>query len=254
MAVTHNRTVLRARASPRQRRSAGQGLATRPTTVSRLTVVAPINRVAVTLEAVVTVRVRGGKIVPEFVIPLYFHVIYKTDGTGYISRERIDDQIAVLNDDFGGTSFNGDSGYNTSIQFQLAAVDYIEDNNWYTDAGPNATSEFKATLAQSPDEYLNIYTNDAGGGGVLGYATLPPGSAGTNDDGVVMLHNTIGGRNNGYGNYNQGRTLAHEVGHYLGLLHTFDGGVCSNTYTTQDLIVDTPAQSAPDYGSSASTA
>ena len=188
------------------------------------------------------------------VIPLYFHVIYKTDGTGYISRERIDDQIAVLNDDFGGTSFNGDSGYNTSIQFQLVAVDYIEDNNWYTDAGPNATSEFKATLAQSPDEYLNIYTNDAGGGGVLGYATLPPGSAATNDDGVVMLHNTIGGRNNGYGNYNQGRTLAHEVGHYLGLLHTFDGGVCSNTYTTQDLIVDTPAQSAADTGSTPSTA
>ena len=67
MAVTHDRTVLRARASPRQRRSAGQGLATRPTTVSRLTVVAPINRVAITLDAVVTVRVRGGKIVPEFV-------------------------------------------------------------------------------------------------------------------------------------------------------------------------------------------
>ena len=188
------------------------------------------------------------------VIPLYFHVIYKTDGTGYVSRQRIDDQIAVLNDDFGGTTFSGDSGFETTIQFELVAVDYVESNNWYTDAGANATSEFKSSLVQSPQEQINIYTNDAGGGGVLGYATLPAGAAGTADDGVVMLHDTIGGRNNGYGDFNQGRTLVHEVGHYLGLLHTFDDGVCSNTYTTQDLVVDTPAQSAPDYGTSASTA
>ncbi|MBT6037778.1 MAG: hypothetical protein HOH17_00805 [Halieaceae bacterium] len=188
------------------------------------------------------------------VIPLYFHVIYKTDGTGYVSRQRIDDQIAVLNDDFGGTTFSGDSGFKTTIQFDLVAVDYVESNDWYTDAGANATSEFKSSLAQSPQEQINIYTNDAGGGGVLGYATLPVGAAGTTDDGVVMLHNTIGGRNNGYGAFNQGRTLVHEVGHYLGLLHTFDRGVCSNTYTTQDLVVDTPAQNAPDFGTLASNA
>ena len=192
------------------------------------------------------------------VIPLYFHVIYKSDGTGFVSRERINDQIAVLNDDFGGTSFGGNSGFDTTIQFELVDVNYVQNNDWYTDAGPNATSEFKASLAQNPEQYINIYTNDSGraatGQGILGYATLPPGSAGTSSDGVVMLHSTIGGRNNGYSVFDQGRTLVHEIGHYLGLLHTFDGGVCSNTYTTQDLIVDTPAQENPDYGTSASTA
>ncbi|MDA0630120.1 MAG: fibronectin type III domain-containing protein [Proteobacteria bacterium] len=188
------------------------------------------------------------------VIPLYFHVIYKSDGTGYVSRQRIDDQIAVLNDDFGGTSFGGNSGFDTTIQFELVAVNYVENDEWFTDAGPNAPSEFKSDLAQNPEQYINIYTNDAGGEGVLGYATLPPGSAGTSFDGVVMRHQTIGGRNNGYGNYDQGRTLVHEVGHYLGLRHTFRDGVCSNTYPTQDLIVDTPAQAEPDYGSSPSSA
>jgi hypothetical protein len=187
------------------------------------------------------------------VIPLYFHVIHKTDGTGYISRERIDDQFAVLNEDFAGTSFNGDSGYNTTIQFELVAVDYVENDDWYAD-NVGGTSKFKSTLAQSPDQYLNIYTNDAGGQGVLGYAYLPPDAAGTSADGVVMKHESIGGRNNGYGNYNHGRTLVHEVGHYLGLHHTFNDNVCDNTYTTQDLIVDTPPQSAADYGTEASSA
>ena len=188
------------------------------------------------------------------VIPVYFHVIHKTDGTGYVSRERIDDQMAVLNEDFGGTSFNGASGYNTTIQFELVAVDYVENDEWYDATADN--TEFKSALAQSPDRYLNVYTQNptANGQSLLGYATLPPGTAGTSTDGVVMKHESIGGRNNGYGNYNHGRTLAHEVGHYLGLLHTFNDEVCDNTYTTQDLIVDTPPQSAPDYGTEASSA
>ena len=133
------------------------------------------------------------------------------------------------------------------------AVDYVENDDWYAD-NVGGTSKFKSTLAKSPDQYLNIYTNDAGGQGVLGYAYLPPDAAGTSADGVVMKHESIGGRNNGYGNYNHGRTLVHEVGHYLGLHHTFNDNVCDNTYTTQDLIVDTPPQSAADYGTEASSA
>ncbi|MBX2846724.1 MAG: hypothetical protein KTR16_00275, partial [Acidiferrobacterales bacterium] len=72
-------------------------------------------------------------------------------------------------------------------------------------------------------------------------------------DGVVMLSQSIGGRNNGFGNYDQGRTLAHEVGHYLGLLHTFEGGKrCSNNFSSGDLIADTNAESEPFFGSSTS--
>ena len=94
------------------------------------------------------------------VIPVYFHVIHKADGTGVVSRERIDDQMAVLNEDFGGTSFNGASGYNTTIQFELVAVDYVENDEWY--AATTENTEFKSALAQSPDRYLNIYTQSDG--------------------------------------------------------------------------------------------
>ncbi|MDA8679831.1 M43 family zinc metalloprotease [Luminiphilus sp.] len=181
-------------------------------------------------------------------IPVYFHVIYKADGEGYISEARILDQMAVLNEDFAGG--NGLSIQNTAIQFDLVYINYVQNDSYFEDAGEGGLSKY--SLAIDPTRYMNVYTND--GNGYLGYATLPAGSAGGQGDGIVMLHETIGGRNNSYGYYNQGRTLVHEVGHYLGLFHTFDPeGDCTNTYTGGDLIVDTPPQLYADSGTQPST-
>ena len=68
--------------------------------------------------------------------PWYFHVIYKADGTGYVSEARVQAQIAVLNEDFAG--FSG-TGYLTSIQFELVDINYVQNDSWYTDAGANMT-------------------------------------------------------------------------------------------------------------------
>ena len=56
------------------------------------------------------------------------------------------------------------------------------------------------------------------------------------------------GRNAPLAPYNQGRTGTHEVGHYLGLYHTFQNGCGgSNCYASGDRICDTNAESQPEY-------
>lgn len=178
-------------------------------------------------------------------IPVYFHVLIKTDGTGNLTDKQIQDQINVLNEDFRAMEGTvGAAGFDTRIQFRLEGVTRTWNDDWFLD---NNELDYKKTLGQDPARYLNVYTNNASG--YLGYATFPQLSAGQDIDGVVILYETVGGRNNGFSQYDQGRTLVHEVGHYLGLLHTFEqvGINCGNTYDSGDLIVDTPAEQFPHF-------
>ena len=180
---------------------------------------------------------------PIRVVPVVFHIIRRTDGTGEVSDALIQSQIEVLNEDFGAYGA-GTGGTDTRIQFTLAGVTRSTNNTWYNDGGG-----YYNTLAWDGHEYLNIYSNNASG--YLGYAYVPSGGGvvGNKWDRVVVYWSTVG-RPGPYGApYDLGRTATHEVGHYLGLSHTFDGGCAgvSNCYDNGDLICDTNPEASPNY-------
>lgn len=196
------------------------------------------------------------------VIPVVFHVIQKTDGTtGKISPQLIQSQIDILNEDYNAASGTpGSMGNNAKIQFVLAkldpngnpttGIDVVTNNTYFNDPGSGGTNTMKRALKWDPTKYLNIYTNNAGGGGILGYATFPQEQAGGPEDGIVLNWVYVGRNAPGGAPYDQGRTATHEVGHYLGLLHTFQSG-CGTTnapFTSGDLIGDTNREAQPNYG------
>jgi hypothetical protein len=169
-------------------------------------------------------------------IPVAFHVVYgerRGVQQGNVSDAMIEAQIAVLDEAF------APHGYS----FTLASVDRTLDNRWFGGCwgrGPEAA--MKTALAVDVRNTLNIYTCEPKAG-ILGYAYLP--SALPEDDvlhGVVLLHSTLPGGS--AAPYNLGDTGTHEVGHYLGLEHTFQGG-CNEP---GDFVADTPAEASAAFG------
>jgi len=188
-------------------------------------------------------------------IPVVVHVIQRTDGRGNIPDSRVRSQIDILNEDFRALSGTlGAPGTDTAIEFFLATEDpdgnpttgitRSTNNTWFNDSG-----SYWLSLNWDPNRYMNIYTNSASG--ALGYVpNLPQGGiVGRPEDRVVVLHSAFG-RGAPLRPFDLGRTATHEVGHYLGLYHTFSGGCGSSTScnTTGDLICDTNGQSSPTYG------
>ncbi len=205
-----------------------------------------------------------------YTIPVVVHVLHEGEPIGQgsnITEEQIMSAITALNEDFRklpGTNGDGD-GVDTGFEFCLASRD--PDGNAttginrvngtsvanYADEGIQATGDSGAdelTVKQLSiwprEDYLNIWVvneieDNNAQSGIQGFAYFPVDNP---VDGIVILHNAIGTVGNIKPNTALNRTLAHEVGHYLGLYHTFHTTTsCSaeiNCTTQGDRVCDTP--------------
>lgn len=204
-----------------------------------------------------------------YTLPVVVHVIHEGEPIGQgsnISDEQILSAINALNEDFRklpGTNGFGD-GVDVGIQFCLASrnpsgqpttgivrvngssVPLYAEQGIQSSGGNGANELAVKSLSTWPrTSYVNIWVvneigNNDGGSGVQGYAYFPVANP---IDGIVVLHNAFGTVGNLKSYTNLNRTLTHEVGHYLGLYHTFhDTNTCaeSNCTTGGDRVCDTP--------------
>ncbi len=215
----------------------------------------------------------------SIIVPVYVHLVGLQSTIDTISDARVAAQIDFMNTGFGGRIPtpagqipSAQTTANTAFQFRLMGITrtaLAEEDLFvgafsieiggiqYNNVINKVEYDTKASLRQGGPETLNMYLGDLGGG-LLGYATFPTSyrsgqvllvdkddnlsvGSGRLFDGVVCLGDSMPGGPEPYG---LGTTSVHEVGHWLGLFHTFQGG-CT---LAGDSVSDTPAEAVPYFG------
>ncbi|MEY2964133.1 MAG: hypothetical protein RL754_1394 [Bacteroidota bacterium] len=193
-----------------------------------------------------------------YTVPVVVHIIYDDAGDN-ISDKQVRDAIAVINEDY--RRLNADTSNtratfksvaaDTEIEFRLAQLD--PNGNCTTGItrtqsalSVDANNNVKSIISWPRTKYLNIWVvnnidlNSSSAGTVLGYAYKPSPGQTTTYDGIVIRHDCMGRIGT---SVNNGRTLTHEAGHYLGLDHPFNGGCFQG-----DNCDDTPPVSEASFG------
>ncbi|MCJ1413646.1 hypothetical protein MMC19_007768, partial [Ptychographa xylographoides] len=217
-----------------------------------------------------TSRIRPRKTTPKYTIDTYFHVVSSAAAPHAVTPAMVANQFGAL-----------EAAYASSaLSFRLRATTYTVNDSWATDV---ADHDMKAALRQGNYSALNLYfqtnlsssatgpgtgsgtgtgtgTGTTAGSILLGYCTLPSNvtyapcagcalaefpAADYLSDGCNVLAGSMPG--GGVPGYAQGKTAVHEVGHWLGLLHTFQDGSCV-AGDAGDFIADTPQQGTASAG------
>ncbi|MEV0348155.1 zinc metalloprotease [Nonomuraea sp. NPDC050680] len=180
-------------------------------------------------------RLAGVTVPDEVIVPTWVHVL--TDGVRRASNADVRAQIDALNSAYSGAL----GGAATGVRFRLDGISVKEDASWFIDPIGNERA-MKSALRRGGPETLNLYIGQLGDL-VLGFSTYPYwyGDSPTLDGVVIDWRSLPGGT---LVNYNRGYTGVHEIGHWLGLFHTFENG-CAYP---GDGITDTPPEARPTEG------
>lgn len=167
-------------------------------------------------------------------VDVVFHVLMSGSSVdqGNIPQSQLEDQMSVINDNYAPSK----------ISFNLTATTRTLNERYFND---RAERQMKTELRQGDYKTLNVYFNVPQNNSI-GYCYFPVANPSTTElhlDGCTVMHSTVPGGS--FVNYNQGKTLTHEAGHWFGLYHTFQGG-CNDK--NGDFIDDTPAEASPASG------
>ncbi|KAI4252283.1 MAG: hypothetical protein L6R42_008027 [Xanthoria sp. 1 TBL-2021] len=168
----------------------------------------------------------------------YFHVVESAAKRGSVTQTQLNNQLTVLNRSYGPSG----------IAFTLVSSDFTVNDQWATG---NYDAQMKPALRKGTYKDLNVYYLSDLGGGLLGICNFPtnasPGSSTYNQDGCDVLAQSVPGGT--AAPFNQGGTATHEIGHWFGLFHVFQGSACTGN---GDSVSDTPIQKTPTSGCPAS--
>lgn len=166
-------------------------------------------------------------------VSVVWHVIH-SGSSGNLTDEMIANQIATFNTDYKPYGF----------AFDLNSTDRVDNAKWFKNISPDTDlqTQMKSSLRKGDAKTLNLYSVDFSNG-LLGFSAFPwDVQDNLTNDGAVFQYSTVpGGSETGY---NMGKTATHEVGHWLGLYHVFQGG-CNSP---GDYVDDTPSQSVATSG------
>ena len=188
----------------------------------------------------------AGRVAAVVTLPVVVHIIHN-NGTENISDAEVFQGIQHLNEAYANTGFYDPAdGVNTQIQFCMAQRDpsnnatngITRDVSAYTVMGGSSyysdDLNVKDINRWNPLCYINIWLVKSIPTSVAGYAYLPS-AHGSNVDGIIIEAAYFGS------SYTNDVVAAHEMGHYLGLYHTFEGGCSNNDCTSDgDKVCDTP--------------